>query len=131
MTKIICDSCGEAIEKIQYVYEVKLDDGTIKHSHGGACLAKFSDQIKRIPIKAPDWWIRSIPNPADDEGITWKEIREHTEKLAKQTHEMLMDYLAKEPERKAQLAQIERMNAETRKILDELHNTSKGEDKVE
>jgi len=57
MSKIICEACGEPI-KGQYVYEVKLDDGKIVKSHGGSCLAKW--EIKRLPIKPPDWWVREL-----------------------------------------------------------------------
>jgi len=54
---IICEACGEPIRG-QYVYEVKLDDGKIVLSHGGSCLDKWS--IKRVPVKAPDWWVRLL-----------------------------------------------------------------------
>ena len=51
-----CEVCGEPFKKDQYVYEIKLDDGTIIKSHGYPCCDRV--QIKRIPLKANDWWIR-------------------------------------------------------------------------
>ncbi len=68
---IICDACHKPIEKDQFVYEFKLDDGTIKQAHGGKCTDVFAMQIKRmVPIVAPDWWIRQVPNPLNDAGST-------------------------------------------------------------
>jgi hypothetical protein len=63
--KLICDACNQPIEKDQFAYEIKLDDGSIKHSHGYPCCYKF--EVKRVPIIQPDWWIRQIHNPAEDE----------------------------------------------------------------
>jgi hypothetical protein len=92
MNELNCDSCGFIIEKGQYAYEVKLDDGTLKHSHGGKCLSVFGKMIKRIPIKDPDWWVRDIPNPAGDK-LMMKELSDRADKLSKQTHEMALKYM--------------------------------------
>ena len=53
-----CEICGKDFERDQYVYEVKTDDGKIHLSHGGSCLEGW--KINRLPIQAPDWWIRTI-----------------------------------------------------------------------
>jgi len=65
MKAIVCDACGKLIVKEQYVYEIKLDNGAIKESHGGNCTEVFAKQISRLPIQQPDWWIRQVPNPLD------------------------------------------------------------------
>lgn len=62
---IICDACGEAIKKGQYVYELKLDNGHIIEVHGGKCIDKFQPEIKRVPIHKPDWCISQRSNPLD------------------------------------------------------------------
>ncbi len=62
---IICDHCGKLIERGQFAYEIQLDDGSIKDSHGGICADRFSDKVKRLPISKPDWWIRQVQNPID------------------------------------------------------------------
>jgi hypothetical protein len=51
-----CEVCGRSFKEGDYVYEIKLDDGKIILSHGYPCCEKV--QIKRIPLKAGDWWIR-------------------------------------------------------------------------
>jgi hypothetical protein len=51
-----CEVCGQPFQKGQDVYEVKLDNGKIILSHGYPCCGKV--EIKRLPIKEGDWWIR-------------------------------------------------------------------------
>lgn len=60
--EIICDACGQPIQADQFRYQIKLDDGTIKDSHGVPCVGKFGKNINRIPIQKPDWWIRQVGN---------------------------------------------------------------------
>ena len=58
--KATCASCTRPFLIGQYVYEVKLDSGSIVRSHGGHCQEDLSHRINRIPLKVPDWWVRKL-----------------------------------------------------------------------
>jgi len=56
----ICFKCKRTIEKGQYVYKVKLDDGSEVFSHGGECLHNAPISLKRLPMRDGDWWVRKL-----------------------------------------------------------------------
>jgi len=56
----ICFHCKKPIGKGQYLYKVKLDDGSEHYSHGGECLHSAPISQKRRPMRDGDWWAKSL-----------------------------------------------------------------------
>ena len=62
---VICATCGSPVRQGDYVYQIKLDDGSIVETHGGGCIPSGKIGKHRLPLVKPDWWIRQVPNPLD------------------------------------------------------------------
>lgn len=46
---VICATCGSPVRQGDYVYQIKLDDGSIVETHGGGCIPNGKIGAHRLP----------------------------------------------------------------------------------
>lgn len=57
---ITCYNCGKRFEGGQYVYQVKLNDGGVKYSHGYPCIDLTPISEERLSMRDGDWWAKTV-----------------------------------------------------------------------
>ncbi len=83
----VCFFCKKNFKDDEYVYAIKLDDGTVVLSHGYPCCDKAN--IRRLPVNPPDWWIKIHRYPKQ-EGCA--ECYQETEKLKQKLQQLIEQF---------------------------------------